>query len=563
MADNWVQGYHVKSMTSSHDSIENQPAPVTGTWVHGVALGGAAIVLILFRLHAFEVPLENDECNYAHIAARLLGGDRLYVDIWDHQPFGVFVLFASAIALFGDAPEVFRWTATAFSLCSMLLIFRLTRRLAGPNAGSLAAILFAIVSSDPGTAGDGCNREIYMNTLVLLAWYCCANIKPARIRWIFAAGAALALASALKTIIAVHWIVLAVWLCTRTWNATPSSRRWKSTSINLLIFAAAPAALWVIAAGYFAATDRWREFVDAVFWFNISYSESGEAFLWRFVHFFTPTQFPFVFDSAWPLWIAGAASVVWLSVRSIAQRRYNEMLIAILIIGGYLAACLPARFWPHYYYLLIPGLVIGVSVTTITLIEWCGAQRSPAIARSSAFRLLLLAALLIALLTTQYRCYLRQPPFGITVARYNSRDFWGRAQGKNVRRVTSPDDSIFVYGNDASIYYYAERRCASRYTMITGIAAGLTGADRRREILMGELRQDPPRLIIVLFDEQPFPAWTSFLSEQYGEPIGWDFHDRTRKPIMFVLAHKDQPIEPIDWDWDRSAVGGWHLGDRP
>ena len=157
---------------------------------------------------------------------------------------------------------------------------------------------------------------------------------------------------------------------------------------------------------------------------------------------------------------------------------------------------------------------------------------------------------------TQSTHYLSQPPFGITVKRYNSRDFWGRGQGDNVRSVTDPGDSIFVFGNDASIYYYAKRRCASRYTMITGLAEGMSGAARRRKNLLDDLQRDPPRLILVVFDEDPFDEWKAFLRAHYTEPVGWDFHDKTGEPIMFVLARKDRPIDAIDWNWDRSSDGG-------
>ena len=71
-----------------------------------------------------------------------------------------------------------------------------------------------------------------------------------------------------------------------------------------------------------------------------------------------------------------------------------------------------------------------------------------------------------------------------------------------------------------------------------------------------------PRLIVVTFNQNPFPEWKSFLDEFYGTPIGWDFHDKTGQAIMMVFARKDQPIESIDWDWDRSSVGGWQLGDK-
>jgi len=163
---------------------------------------------------------------------------------------------------------------------------------------------------------------------------------------------------------------------------------------------------------------------------------------------------------------------------------------------------------------------------------------------------------------SQYRHYLSQPLFGLTVNRFNSRDFWGRAQGENVASVTDLGDKIFVFGNDAEIYYYANRRCASRYTMITGLSGTLPGADRRRQILLDDLRKDPPRLILVLFDEDPFPEWLAFLREFYTDPIGVDLHDRTHQPILFILAHKDRPIRVLDWNWDRATVNGWAIGER-
>ena len=133
---------------SATDSIAGRhPTSSPSAWPVIAGLTVATIVLVALRLHAFDVPLETDECNYAYIAARLLDGDRLYVDVWDHQPPGAFVLFAGAIALFGDTPEVYRWMATVFSLATMVLVFGVSRRLGGNGAGLVAAILFAMVSS--------------------------------------------------------------------------------------------------------------------------------------------------------------------------------------------------------------------------------------------------------------------------------------------------------------------------------------------------------------------------------------------------------------------------------
>ncbi|MBI3835779.1 MAG: hypothetical protein HY287_15745 [Planctomycetes bacterium] len=260
-------------------------------------------------------------------------------------------------------------------------------------------------------------------------------------------------------------------------------------------------------------------------------------------------------------------ATIWLAIEMIRRKSVDAALVLALVLAGYVATCLPGWFWPHYYYLMIPSLVLGCTVLVGRIVESATCliggdvvllQEPKPNTLRRILPCLIIAVVIAALCVTEIRHYLLQAPFGITVKRYNSRDFWGQGQGENVARVTDPDDRIFVFGNDASIYYYAHRRCASRHTMITGLHAGYPGADERRKILLDELSRDPPRLILVVFNEQPWNEWKEFLRKYYGEPIGWDFRDGTRNdPIMFVLARKDRPVPEIDWNWDRSSVGGW------
>jgi len=611
-------------MIRSADTLLDTTGPTRPNRLEWSCLLLAAALLIVFRLHAFDLPLENDECNYAYVGARLLEGQSLYTDLWDHQPPGVFVLFAGVIALFGDAPGVFRSLTLVFSLASLGLIFLMLRRISGQTAAISGALLFAIVSSDPGTAGEGCNREIFMNTLILAAWYSVLRWRGGSLWWLVGSGLGLGLASVIKTIVAVHWVLLAIWIVTCVAKRTRTRSRIPAIVVALLLLGAGPAVLWLVTGGYFVLTDRWHAFYDAVFLFNLSYSEGGGGMLARFGQFFVPDRHPFIFDSALPLWLAGGAATLWLVVdgvitgfksRCSESRPSGSGLTLILVASGYITVCLPARFWPHYYYLLIPALVVAVSsvmgrITSVLVAWWapptnpepqvvgwapptnpepnapsqalacattrCGRIHNWLMARKTktgivstsmgmaapwVARFVLLAMVPGAVLITEYRDYLSEPLFGLTVKRYNSRDFWGRAQGWNVARVTDPDDEVFVFGNDAEIYYYARRRCASRFTMITGLQSGFAGAEERRRNLIAELEESPPRLIVVLFDEPPFEAWKSFLDRHYDQPAGWDFHDKTGEPIMFVLARKDNPIEKIDWNWDRAEVGGWHLGD--
>ncbi len=93
--------------------------------------------------------------------------------------------------------------------------------------------------------------------------------------------------------------------------------------------------------------------------------------------------------------------------------------------------------------------------------------------------------------------------------------------------------------------------------MITGLGAGYAGVERRRKILIEELERRLPRVILLLFDEEFFfEESQTFLHRYYTDPVGVDFNDRTGKPFMFVVTRKDDPIDSIDWDWDRSLVTG-------
>ena len=550
-------------------------------------LAVAAVTLLAFRAHAFAVPLETDECNYLYIAGRLLAGDRLYLDIWDHQPFGVFALFAAVIALFGDAPLVFRWLAVAFSLASLFFVYAIVRRHAGRPAGVGAALLFAITCSDPGTAGEGGNREIFMNTLILAAWWALTMPAPQNRPFdrppgtaILIAGLLLGLGSTIKTVLAVHWAFLCAWLVwmihrnttaerikaqrmtgdapERRASTRPLAGAARAQCRGIALFAAGPLLIWTGACCWFAATDRFDLFYDAVIRFNLGYSAHSDPWWHRFARFFAPERHPFIFDSALPLWIAAIPALLWLGFLAARRKSFAAGHALALLIAGYFAVCLPGHFWPHYYHLMIPAMVVVVAVAAGTVpVETTRRNRTTALA---------LSMILAATLFTENRAYLAQPPFGITVHRYNSRDFWGKAMGEKVGAVTEPDDSVFVYGNEAEIYYYSKRRCASRYTMCTGLKSGYPGAAERRKLLLDDLRRDPPRVILVLFDIEPFPEWHAFLAEHYGMAVGWDCHDRhsatcaTSNPehvIMLVYTRRAHPVKEIDWSWDRSEVGGW------
>ena len=171
---------------------------------------------------------------------------------------------------------------------------------------------------------------------------------------------------------AVHWVLLCVWIVVVVWRDTQDGRRIRRVLLHVLAFSVGPLLLWGGAVIYYSATDRLSEFLDAVFLFNLSYSESSETILQRFVRFFAPPRHPFTFDSAMPMWLGAIAATAWLVVEVFRERgRYAGAVLALLG-GSFLAICLPGRFWPHYYYLLVPGAVVAIGMALGSITRFTG-----------------------------------------------------------------------------------------------------------------------------------------------------------------------------------------------
>lgn len=510
-------------------------------------LVAAALIVVGFRLHAYPAPLESDECNYAYFAQHMLAGDRLYVDLWDHQPPGIFTLLMLPTAVFGSSPVVYRTLALVLVLLTMLGVFDIARRWFNRPAAWTATLLFAVASSDPGIAGEGCNREIYMNVLLVGAWWMLVSFSVTRfggglglartrrisaggdagrysgMRRVFIAGLLIGLASTIKTVVAMHWLaLLPVVVMMPTPNGAGRRRHVLGT---VAAFGAGPAVLWLAIFVYFAADGRVAALVDAVFIQNLIYSGGGEGRLTRLAAFFNNET---VFRTAPALWLAGGFGLIAFPWR---QGRIRSVMVAGLTIGSYLAVCLPGKFWPHYYMLMLPPVVLLAA----------GLVHRVALYRRG-LSVVVGVVVLLALLSTEIPGYLLVEPDHIAWDRYGPRMSWVRDQARRIASVTDPGDTIYTWSSDAGLYYYSDRRCATRFTMNGTLLDKGKTAHARRLLLLEDLVRNKPRLIVLCTPKPPFRALHQFfLDHKYISVV------RTER--MELLCDLERPIAQIDWTW--------------
>ena len=86
-------------------------------------------------LPSFSYPLGRDQSTYCVIAQGLLNGQRLYRDLWDNKPPGIFAVYAPIVKTFGHV----MWSVGLVDILWMLAIswciFQIRRAISGDGGG--------------------------------------------------------------------------------------------------------------------------------------------------------------------------------------------------------------------------------------------------------------------------------------------------------------------------------------------------------------------------------------------------------------------------------------------
>ncbi|HEX3449165.1 MAG TPA: glycosyltransferase family 39 protein, partial [Isosphaeraceae bacterium] len=108
-------------------------------------------------------PLDCDEAAYAYIGHRILRGDVMYRDLTENKPPLGYWLYTLTVALGGYQELAIRVMPIPFVLATIVLLWWVALRLAGPGSACIAAAIFVVLSTDPYLFGNGANLEHFIN----------------------------------------------------------------------------------------------------------------------------------------------------------------------------------------------------------------------------------------------------------------------------------------------------------------------------------------------------------------------------------------------------------------
>jgi 4-amino-4-deoxy-L-arabinose transferase-like glycosyltransferase len=477
-------------------------------------------------------PLDCDEAAYAYMGRRVVAGDVLYRDLTENKPPGGYALYALAVWLGGATELAIRLLPVPLVLLNVALVWGIGRRLAGATAGTVAALGFIVLSTDPYLYGNGAQLEAPLNlfaTAALAATLRAEDTPSSRaaLAWAVAAGVGIGLAALVKQVALLHAavFVVALWLPRR-----PDGRA------RTLALAGGVILPWLVAAAVLAAQGGLGAAVDDVFRYGGALASDtppdpkAPPMLVRWItgNADPDGQLPPPFGrtdylvwwgtGSWPMWVAGAGGVLWLLRGPGRARR----LAAAWTLAAWVQVAAPRLFWAHYYLLATPGLALAVGVLAADALRGTRSGRG---GRRAGWMVLgvATAAALLGTLALQVRDYLLVPPVELTVRHKGGRQWvelrrFGREIGRRTRAWPDGPAHLHVWGWQSPLYFYSGLDTVTPQFFADPLARAFRDRPHpqvtpRLARMVRDLEAHPPDLISC--GEVPPPALRRLLERRY------------------------------------------------
>jgi 4-amino-4-deoxy-L-arabinose transferase-like glycosyltransferase len=380
-------------------------------------IAALAFLFLLARLRtAFVEVLDTDETIFHTVAARMLAGERLYVDVYDIKPPGIYLFYAGIQWLFGPGLYAVHHVTTLVVAATAWVIARAARAASGDrDAGLLAAAVYLAFHGvgDAGTGASSSTEQLAALPVTGAMSMLLGRASPPRA---LLAGALLGIAVLFKPQAGAAALAALVALALRGEK--------RLLSCAALPFGAGVPLLATWAA--FASVGLGDAMLRWSFLEGIVYASSGAPSPLREV----PNLLAYLALHLVPLVLAAMA------LQRCVQR-FSRALLGVWLVLALLAAASGLRFYWNYFVLISPPLAILAGVGGAAL--WARVQRR---ARAA----LAVIVLLPSLGSQAWLAFAEREGRGSLRAGH-------RELAREALRLLAPTSRLVAFGSAAPIYY--------------------------------------------------------------------------------------------------------------
>jgi 4-amino-4-deoxy-L-arabinose transferase-like glycosyltransferase len=458
------------------------------------------LIPILLYLPFLGAPFERDEGVYATIAQGVLDGKVPYRDLFDNKPPLVYGWYAVSFLLFGESVVAPRLVAAVFLSLTAVVLYQQARLVLPRPAAWISAFLFALSTGLPWVALHA-NTEAYMLLpLVSSLMFFTIGMKKGGDRWFFIAGVLAGMAIMTKQV--AVWNLLALAGLAVYYHRRTALTLWQAVAPTAWLLTGA-----VLSVGAIALPFAINGALDDLVYANVGYNWVYMGFIsnaQRLANlgygmlFFCAVAAPFVAGA-----IAGLV-VMW--------RRRASVTDYLLIAWGaasVIGVASGGRFFPHYFLQLMPILAV---LTGVLVYERFFKGRHVTLSKPAAITA---AFVIIASLGTTTVLYLSpaKAEEQVSSSIFHQKEWEASSEklGHYLRYRTGPGDSVFNYGRESQVYFYADRQPAIPYFYDWAIQYEAAPIG----LVIAQLKKAQPAYIVDSLQAPIFEDWAA------AHPIEW------------------------------------------
>ena len=137
-----------------------------------------------------------------------------------------------------------------------------------------------------------------------------------------------------------------------------------------------------------------------------------------------------------------------------------------------------------------------------------------------------------------------------------------RIRRSSLKQRAQPNDTVFVFGSEPQIPFYAGLKHASRYIFVYPLTTAFPTTRDRQAYVLRELTEAPPQFIVVLHDEGSYlsdQASPTLLREGLQKMLDADYvrvaqiARQTTAVVPAVRSHGPESGDPVIVIWERST----------
>ncbi|MBC7777079.1 MAG: glycosyltransferase family 39 protein [Phycisphaerae bacterium] len=449
-------------------------------WI-GIAL---LLIALVARLRLLDIPFERDEGVFAYIGRALMGGERLYTDLYDNKLPGLYLIYGLFTSVFGVQPSGIHLGALLWQLATLAVLFFWLREVIGRDRALAATGLFTLYAASGQVLGFAahatqlCALPAFAGLWAL--WRGTVNGRSPQAAWIILAGLGAGFAIWIKQQALFYAVFGALYLAWWFFGRGRSESITRAMGMGMLY------ALGVIlpvglSAAWFASQGRFDDF-----WFWTVEISTGEKFKTQSSGglFFFNFYFPKVIAQWWWVWFSGLFGlIVMLRQKQMPEQRALAWLLPLSLWG----VSLGGAFYPHYFVLALPWLSICAVVGLDTLLRKYG---------SAGWIAAAIVVLWPVLAHNGYWFY--ENHRAVLWRAYGSNSFQEMAEiGAELKKRSSPSDSIAIIGSEPELLLSADRRSALSHLFFQGVVQRHARYAQFQQQTREELWGRRPRFVVL------------------------------------------------------------------